>query len=85
MKKAEVKTTVYTFEDMDVYTIDDGKEVSVYVKYSDDDSAMYYSFGVAVENFGQLSIEALHDNGFFDDLDYCQEAADFMYGGEDHE
>ena len=57
---------IYTFEDMEIYIIDDRETANVYKKSLDDDSKLIFVFGVESKNMKDLDIEQLHDNGYFD-------------------
>lgn len=61
-----IKYTIYTFEDMEIYIIDDRETANVYKKSLDDDSKLIFVFGVELKNMKDLDIEQLHDNGYFD-------------------
>lgn len=58
--------TIYTFEDMEIYIIDDRETSNVYKKSLDDDSKLIFVFGVESKNMKDLDIEQLHENGYFD-------------------
>ena len=57
---------IYTFEDMEIYIIDDRETANVYKKSLDDDSKLIFVFGVESKNMKDLDIEQLHDTGYFD-------------------
>ena len=58
--------TIYTFENMKIYIIDDRETADVYKKSLDDDSKLIFVFGVESKNMKDLDIEQLHENGYFD-------------------
>lgn len=58
---------IYTFEDMEIYIIDDRETADVYMKRLDDDSNLIYEIGVKSKHIKSLDIERLHEIGYFDD------------------
>lgn len=69
MKTTDLNYTIYSFNDMDVYTFKSGNVVNIYVKYPQDDEKMYFSFGVDEKDFEGVDIEKLHEVGYFNGLD----------------
>lgn len=66
MKKENMTATVYEFEDTTIYTITDRERMTVYQK-SEEGTLLRFVFSVAAADAGEIDIEALHDNGYFDD------------------
>lgn len=65
--KQTLKTTLYTYMDMTVYVIQDSKETNVYIE-TPDTPHLYFAFGVANDQADSINIDALHSNGYFDDI-----------------
>ena len=66
MKKENMTAMVYKFEDTTIYTITDRERMTVYKK-NKEGTLLRYIFAVSAEDAGEIDIEALHDNGYFDD------------------
>ena len=66
MKKENMLAMVYEFEDTTIYTITDRERMTVYQK-DEEETLLRFVFSVSAEDAGEIDIEALHDNGYFDD------------------
>lgn len=66
MKKENMTAKVYEFEDTTIYTITDRETMTVY-QQSEEGTLLRFVFSVAAKDAGEIDIEALHDNGYFDD------------------
>lgn len=78
MKKIQISKTTYDFKDMKVIVLDDEEGITnVYVEVAGD---LRYVFGTDTAGFDKVDIEALHDNGYFDDFAYSDKAARFLKG-----
>lgn len=66
MKKSEATARIYTFDDMKIYTIRTEKVMTVY-KEPEDGILLRYWFSVQAEAADEIDIEALHENGYFDE------------------
>lgn len=64
--KTPIHTYIYTFQDMKIYTVNDGKTMTVY-KQNEEEENLEFLFSVLSEKAGEVDIEALHENGYFDD------------------
>lgn len=70
---------IYTFEDMEIYIIDDRETANVYMKNPDEPIEMYFIFAVASKDIKAIDIEQLHDNGYFDEYsDEVEDEIDYM-------
>lgn len=74
---ALIKT--YEFDDMTIVVITTlfEKMTNVYVKVEEN---LEFVFGVDEKDAGPLDIDALHENGYFDDWKYKDKASRFMKG-----
>jgi len=77
--KNNANIQTFEFDDMTiiVITVQFVKMTSVYVKVEEN---LEYVFGVESKDADKLDIEALHENGYFDDWKYKDKASRFMKG-----
>lgn len=70
---------IYTFEDMEIYIIDDQETANVYIKNPDEPIEMYFIFAVESKDIKAIDIEQLHNNGYFDiNSDVVEDEIDYM-------
>lgn len=62
-----IKCTTFTFEDIEVYLIDDSETARIYKKDIDNDETIAFVFGVKSKDIGSIDIEALYKNGYFEE------------------
>lgn len=60
-----IEKHVFNFDDMSIIVLKDKATAEVFVEVNSD---LIYVFGVAASDFEQIDIEALHENGYFDDF-----------------
>ena len=68
--KTNATIETYTFDDMTVKVITDPEEANVYLEIG---SNLIFAFGVAAKDAGEIDIEKLHENGYFDIMDVPEE------------
>ena len=71
----ETKTIIYKFDDMTIYEIAGEEVTEVFVEVEND---LIYVFGYPTNN--PIDIEALHDNGYFDEYSFADKAMRFLHG-----
>ena len=64
----------YEFDDMKVIALEDGLgmmgDINIYVEI---DENLIFVFGVKTESFRDIDINALHENGYFDEFAFGRE------------
>ena len=68
--KTNATIETYNFDDMTIKVITDPEEANVYLEIG---SNLIFAFGVATKDAGEIDIEALHENGYFDIMDVPEE------------
>lgn len=64
MTKTTAKTTIYTFEDMNVYVIDNGTYFDCYIENGAESNNLIFTFGGFSKDLNEIEIEALYENGY---------------------
>ena len=60
-----IEKHVFNFDDMSIIVLKDKSTAEVFVEVN---LNLMYVFGVAAPDFEQIDIEALHENGYFDNF-----------------
>ena len=64
MEKTTATTTIYKFEDMNVYVIDNGTEFDCYIENEAESANLIFTFGGFSKDLNEVGIEALYENGY---------------------
>lgn len=82
MKTTNAKTTIYRFNDMMIFTIEeiDHEPEPITAVYVEVNSNLEFVFAVPTGSGDELNIERLHDNGYFAEYSYKDKAERFLKG-----
>lgn len=82
MKMYNAKTTIYRFNDMMIFTIEeiDHEPEPITAVYVEVNSNLEFVFAVPTGSGDDLDIERLHETGYFSEYSYKDKAMRFLNG-----